>query len=663
MKPKNARDILSGISAHEMRSTVINWPRMVETVIDGYRSHMGLVHGVQKDGVQNGWDARTDKRHGRNWSYTFKLVTGKRNEHSFLILQDRGTFGLTGRVLRPDELEADLPPDERWGRFENLAFNRGDTGDALGSRGRGKLVFVGASGVSTIIYDTLRSDDGLYRMGCRWVERTESPVASFDGTKGRQRFEEMTGGRIEPLDETGTRVIIVDPVPEVVHSIRSGEFTRYIGETWWEIISKHNARIVVSCDDSESQAQVPEQFILPEKDDHDHKVWLKENATIRVGEDTFRIKRFHTVFAAGQTIDEDLRGVSIQRGGMKVTSVEMKYVPRNIADSIVGYITFDQALDRAMLAEEGIEHYAYDFRKQVPHAVKRYIEDELARFARDKLGIGLDPERVRHERESGAERKAINAVNKIAKSMGIFGRGPGPKEPGPPSPVIPLRLEIPAFDWPNDNQRVNYGQSLRNICVKAVNDTANDVSLRIRMYLLFGDEELESIMPSQDVNLSAQSQTEMFGPFEITPIPAGFPLKGRYTIRAKLMSPRGKEIHILSRHFWLEEDPPESGLFEKCEAIPFPEEYATLMGEAVAGSARGYIYQYNTAHPAKRVHDESENELAAYLVGIMAAEIPWIDIRSSEPKLFSAEEMSDPEIIAHKCAAIVGEILSDYHSS
>jgi hypothetical protein len=50
-------------------------------------------------------------------------MSKKRGAHSFLVLQDQGTYGLTGRVLRPDELEADLPVEERWGRFENLAFN------------------------------------------------------------------------------------------------------------------------------------------------------------------------------------------------------------------------------------------------------------------------------------------------------------------------------------------------------------------------------------------------------------------------------------------------------------------------------------------------------------------------------------------------------------
>jgi hypothetical protein len=71
-----------------------------------------------------GGDARVDRRRGKNWSYSFKLVMSKkRGAHSFLVLQDQGTYGLTGRVLRPDELEADLPVEERWGRFENLAFN------------------------------------------------------------------------------------------------------------------------------------------------------------------------------------------------------------------------------------------------------------------------------------------------------------------------------------------------------------------------------------------------------------------------------------------------------------------------------------------------------------------------------------------------------------
>jgi hypothetical protein len=41
MKPAKVVDIVRAIPAREVRSTVINWRRIVETVIDGYRSRRG----------------------------------------------------------------------------------------------------------------------------------------------------------------------------------------------------------------------------------------------------------------------------------------------------------------------------------------------------------------------------------------------------------------------------------------------------------------------------------------------------------------------------------------------------------------------------------------------------------------------------------------------
>jgi hypothetical protein len=52
MKPAKVVDMVRAIPAREARSTVINRSRMVVTEIDGYRNHRGLVHGVEKDGIQ-----------------------------------------------------------------------------------------------------------------------------------------------------------------------------------------------------------------------------------------------------------------------------------------------------------------------------------------------------------------------------------------------------------------------------------------------------------------------------------------------------------------------------------------------------------------------------------------------------------------------------------
>jgi hypothetical protein len=149
----------AGIDLSQARPTFINWPNQVVAIVDGYRGFRGVSHGVQKDAIQNSWDAREDKK-GRGCSVRFEVVRSKGGS-VFVCITDKGTTGLTGRVLKREELQEDQPPEERWGRFENVAFTKDPSEEALGSRGRGKFIFVGASKTSTIFYDTLR-DDGVY---------------------------------------------------------------------------------------------------------------------------------------------------------------------------------------------------------------------------------------------------------------------------------------------------------------------------------------------------------------------------------------------------------------------------------------------------------------------------------------------------------------------
>jgi len=64
----------------------------------------------------------------------------------------------------------------------------------------------------------------------------------------------MTDAIIEPLDEIGTRIIIVDPIDEVIQDMKNGNILRYIGETWWEIILKREASIILKATSKEFKA-------------------------------------------------------------------------------------------------------------------------------------------------------------------------------------------------------------------------------------------------------------------------------------------------------------------------------------------------------------------------------------------------------------------------
>lgn len=235
------------------RQTIINWPNQIGIIVDKYKGEpcKGISHGVQKDAIQNGWDARVNKKKGGDWGMKFELIRSKTGK-LYLSLQDFETTGLTGRVLKPDELDEDLPSNERWGRFENVAFTKRKEEEALGARGQGKFIFVGASKDYTILYDTIR-EDNTYRFGLRTIKGNQSPIFSWDDDEGSKKLIELTNDSFQPLKKVGTRVIIVNPIDELVADIKDGRFLENISETWWEIILKYNVSITVKYLDEKSK--------------------------------------------------------------------------------------------------------------------------------------------------------------------------------------------------------------------------------------------------------------------------------------------------------------------------------------------------------------------------------------------------------------------------
>lgn len=648
-------DYLKGI---EVRRTVRNWPEDVRAIVDGYRAYTTVAHAVQKDAIQNGWSARRNKK-GKGWSFTFELLERGRR---YLLMTDEGTTGLTGRVLSPEEYERDLPSEERWGRFEGVAFTQPRVERTLGSRGRGKFIFVGASKEYTILYDTLR-EDGTYRFGFRTVIKTESPVAAYDGERGKRQLEEMTQNQIVPLSTVGTRVIIVEPVDELVEDIKEGFFLRYIGETWWEIISKYGSCIKVKYGNKEYIASVPEEFDLKEEDSRKFKVWIKRNHRVPVSFGEVKIKNLHMVYSK-EPVPEDIRGIAIQRDGMKICAIEPRYLGREFAERLYGYINFDADTEERLLEDEGIEHYSYDFRRAFPGAIKRFIEDEMMIFGREKLGYGVDTREIRREQQRNAERKALTAANNFARTLGI-GAGPGPHREGPGGERIPrtVRIQMGELELPRPHDlRINYGESVKNIAVRIVNDEAREIDVRVKLFLRFYDKPLKTFL-EHDIKLMPNTSTDNLGPFKETFTENNYPDKGKYTIVAKIISlmdeNKGKELDYKTKSFYLEEDPPMRGLFERCEAFGFPDDEPVKfwMGYSEFGSERGLILYYNLNHPGYIPASENEENLAEYILRIAGQEICRYDLMQETPVLFRDEQTNEPQEILKQERKVVGELI------
>lgn len=263
-------------------------------------------------------------------------------------------------------------------------------------------------------------------------------------------------------------------------------------------------------------------------------------------------------------------------------------------------------------------------------------------------------------------------MNRVIKKLGLFGGGGGGGNGGNGrgQEKRKIRIEMEPIQFPRELRRINWGESLKNIIIWAVNDTEKTIPVRLKMYMLYHKSEVHHFLKDKDFTLKPYGRSKKFGPFHIEFNKKDFPGRGPYIIRAKLQlmaninnKKKGYELHILSRRFYLEEDPPEGGLFEKCDGMEFPEEQKLIMGEAISGESSGYIFQYNLDHPAKKASDDTEDHLTDYLFRIMANEVPRIDIRREERKIFSDEDLKDPVRLSQEISRLIGKIMHEYYVS
>lgn len=103
------------------QEVIQNWKAQIETVVSGYEEHKELVHGLQKDAIQNGWGHRLYKK-GKSWAFEFNLIKGPDNK-PYLTMTDMEGYGLTGRNMITQEIPDDPPENEKLVRFENQSKN------------------------------------------------------------------------------------------------------------------------------------------------------------------------------------------------------------------------------------------------------------------------------------------------------------------------------------------------------------------------------------------------------------------------------------------------------------------------------------------------------------------------------------------------------------
>lgn len=494
-----------------------NWQSEIEQVVIGYEEHRGLVHGLQKDAIQNGWGHRRNKK-GKDWSFEFCLLKGPDNKY-LLTMTDINGFGLTGRNLLVREIGDNLPEDERLAKFEHMYFPS-DSEQAGGLYGRGKLLFTAASKDRCIIYDSL-THDGVYRLNRRQLKgrSLRNYPKALEAKDAKRMLRELTKGALKPLEVSGTRITIVNLEDGVLEAMGNGSFIKYIEETWWQILVKFKGRILIKTEDGTQIAEVPKEFrnvptgITKEWKSREYSLFFD------YGGDSLKIKKVRFIVSPGR-VPSKTKGVYLYRREMKVADLELKNIPEEIKERLYGYVEIEtnSELESIYLKEkvEGPEHYSINVKKGLGRKLRSEVQLAFERF-KQELGYIAASQRVAEEKTRRAMARALEELNKRMGQLGIS-IGKTPRKKG-----ISVRLK--SIKLPHEANLVNSGDRISNIRFEIRNRSEDEYRISIKAFVKELGRSVIDTLYDGKVLLKGESKRSI-GPFSITISPEKYPSEG-----------------------------------------------------------------------------------------------------------------------------------------
>lgn len=605
-----------------LQERTTNYKQLGQNIVGDYGyNHSPLSerisHGIQKDAIQNGWDAcetKTKNYIQQNWAFEFELSEIQGIE--VLTMTDFGTCGLTGDLATEDlkklDIAAeDLPEYERWARWESFGFTKAE---GLGARGQGKMIFILGSKDYTIFYDSLRSD-GSYRFGGSIATETGCPVFHYDDIEAKKEIKDKLG--IIPLPHQGTRIMIVNPVQELKEDIEKGNLLKFIEETWWPNIMKYGAQIIVKYKGNTVKAKIPDKLSINKetKETNTFKTWIRESGDFtKTG---LKIKRLRVACNKEKEVDELTEGIACFRDGMKVDIV--RFPIKSFRKKVYGYIEFEPELEYELRGKEKPTHYA--FKGTTWNKIRNLVEQELEAFANKKLGLGIDTQAVKNIKRNNAESKALSILRAVTKnwSLSKLSKGGGGGGNGGTNPAKYIGVRLSDLSFPNTGNipRLDYGQKLQGFKIVVYNKTNKTLDVTMNAFVLSGDTKIMDIR-NESLILKPKS-TEVFSENVIEVTKNIFKSAGIYRIRLHLID-NEKNIRLdeITRRIWVETDPELAGPFDvkRISFLELPEELNINKSKEWILSPEGddkYTLYYNQDHPVYFYNDETETRLTYYL--------------------------------------------------
>lgn len=632
----------------------VNQEKDITAVADGYKTKVShefwLADGLQKDAVQNSWDARSDRKHGIGWECGFLLLTI--NGEDILCISDTGTTGLNGTKFNtPDELTDILEKivnknqrGEDLACFLNSNWSSKSTEEG-GNRGRGKTLFLVASQNRKVFFDSLRSSDNSYIFGELYLDTTDKQVKfslHYDD-EGKSMLKAAFKDEIAPPPSFGTRIFILNPDQLTTQAIKEGKMISFVSNSRWESIKKYGARIFVDDGKEKKYANLPYWY-----EDSLDRVQQKEFPAEIIKEGTsYKTKRLTLRYAPDLNVPDSIRGIAIQRGGMTIERIpaEELFKEQGMTD-IYGWLEMEgRPLEEEMKIRcEGPEHFNFSWTINPARHLRSYVQSKVREFAKD-LKI-IDSEQAKKNKiQKEAEDRALKLLAPLFKKLGLFGKHKGQRrrKDSNRKKNEPLRLSVPDIHFPSDTRRVNYGEKIGGTYVVPINEFGESILVLIRVFVTSADGKITEMLQEKEINLH-EGEGPKIGADEIV-VSKKYPIGG-YSMKARMIAlenksktlPDGSKIEKgtilyerVNQKFYVETDPPESG---PIDFQPRGKEDKSYLFEWEEEND-GYTVYYNDFHPHIKGLLGDREKLTDYLLeqgSLLALQIKLEEIVGEDNK-------------------------------
>ena len=499
-----------------MKKRPVNLERTDENIADQYPD---IFDGLQKDAIQNAWDAKLTKK-GRDWKLIFKYEP----VHNTLIIEDFGTTGMN---------------EEKWERYQGLWHtDKIEDYEAAGSRGQGKFLFHYFSKEKLVLTETI-DEKGIYRFSY--------------GTTQEYDDEEKTLSDFIPgapkLDHQGTKIWIFNIKDDFKKELLDIEkFSGLIAASWWEIIKNYNATIVVDFDGSEKIVSNSTLFSIKSKKEKNY-----QNEEIKkLGKIRNLVIRY-----LNEEIPPLFQGIAIQRAGMTILRIPVR-ADETIKKRTCGYCNFDEQIESELKKCELPNHMGFTAKRAWAY-VREFVEYKLESFI-----LELSPKKEKINADQKVLDEAVKLINKLVyeyapelsegePAPGGRKRPPGPSTP--PKPKRPIRIDRFA---PNE-RKIEYGESLITDC-GIVNETSNKEILSLAVKIYHAKTENKKYAEKFNFELLASSRKTINIP--LLDFDKKTDKAGKYIGEAILKSQKtSEEIDNKRFIFYVHEDPPKGKAF------------------------------------------------------------------------------------------------------